>query len=233
MRINKLFSNLGYCSRRETNRLIEQNRIKVNGELCSPGQWVEEEDVILIDNKPIPLKDKIYIALNKPVGITCTASKEVESNIINFMNYPEYIFPVGRLDKASEGLILMTNDGDLANKILESENEHEKEYIVTVDKAFDDYFMKGMSEGVEICGVKTRPCKVSRVQEDTFRIILTQGLNKQIRRMSKAFGYTVVRLERIRIMNIKIDEIDIGKWRNLTDKEVLELRSATHMASGK
>ncbi|MBM7871671.1 23S rRNA pseudouridine2604 synthase [Clostridium pascui] len=224
MRINKLLSNLGYCSRRDTNRLIEQNRITVNGELCSPGQWVKEEDVILIDNKPIPLKDKIYIALNKPVGITCTASKEVESNIIDFMNYPEYIFPVGRLDKASQGLILMTNDGDLANRILESENEHEKEYIVTVDKPFDDYFTKGMSEGVEIQGVKTRACKVNRIGEDTFRIILTQGLNKQIRRMSKVFGYTVVRLERIRIMNIRIDDIDIGKWRNLTEKEVSELR---------
>lgn len=224
MRINKLLSNLGYCSRRDANRLIEQNRITVNGELCSPGQWVKEEDVILIDNKPIPLKDKIYIALNKPAGITCTASKEVESNIINFMNYPEYIFPVGRLDKASQGLILMTNDGDLANKILESENEHEKEYIVTVDKPFDDYFIKGMSEGVEICGVKTRTCKVNRIGEDTFHIILTQGLNKQIRRMSKVFGYTVVRLERIRIMNIKIDGIDVGRWRNLTEKEILELR---------
>ncbi|MCY6369358.1 pseudouridine synthase [Clostridium ganghwense] len=225
MRINKLLSNLGLCSRKETNRLIEANRITVNGRLCEPGQWVEEDDIILIDNEPIPVKEKIYIALNKPVGITCTAAKEVKSNIINFMNYPEYIFPVGRLDKASQGLILMTNDGELANKILKSENEHEKEYIVTVNKPFDDLFMKGMSEGVEICGVKTRHCKVSRVSEDTFRIILTQGLNRQIRRMSKAFGYTVVRLERIRILNIKIDGIDIGKWRNLTEKEVIELRN--------
>lgn len=223
MRINKLLSNMGFCSRREANRLIEENRITVNGELCEPGQWVEEEDIILIDNEAIPVKEKIYIALNKPVGITCTASKEVESNIIDFMNYPEYIFPVGRLDKASQGLILMTNDGELANKILESENEHEKEYIVTVNKPFDDFFMKGMSEGVEICRVKTRLCKVRRVKEDTFSIILTQGLNKQIRRMSKAFGYTVIRLERIRIINIKIDGIDIGKWRNLTEKEVIEL----------
>lgn len=225
MRINKLLSNLGFCSRRETNRLIEENRIIVNGRLCQPGQWVEEQDSILIDNEPIAVKEKVYIALNKPVGITCTAAKEVKSNIIDFMNYPEYIFPVGRLDKASQGLILMTNDGDLANKILKSENEHEKEYIVTVNKPFDDFFMKGMSEGVEICEVKTKPCKVSRISEDTFRIILTQGLNKQIRRMSKAFGYTVVRLERIRIINIKIDGIDIGKWRNLTEKEVIELRN--------
>ncbi|HAG42130.1 MAG TPA: 23S rRNA pseudouridine synthase F [Clostridium sp.] len=224
MRINKLLSNYGICSRREANRLIEENRIKVNGRLCKKGQWVEEEDIILIDNEPIPVKDKVYIVLNKPVGITCTAAKEVKDNIIDFMDYKEYIFPVGRLDKASQGLILMTNDGELANKILESENEHEKEYIVTVDKAFDDFFIKGMSEGVEICGVKTRPCKVSRITEDTFRIILTQGLNKQIRRMTKTFGYTVVRLERIRIINIKIDGIDTGKWRNLTEEEVMELK---------
>ncbi|WP_454055295.1 pseudouridine synthase [Clostridium sp. Marseille-Q7071] len=224
MRINKLLSNYGICSRREANRLIEENRIIVNGQLCKPGQWVEEEDIILIDNEPIPVKNKVYIALNKPVGITCTAAKEVKDNIIDFMDYKEYIFPVGRLDKASQGLILMTNDGELANKILESENEHEKEYIVTVDKAFDDFFIKGMSEGVEICGFKTRPCKVSRITEDTFRIILTQGINKQIRRMTKTFGYTVVRLERIRIINIKIDGIDTGKWRNLTEEEVMELK---------
>lgn len=228
MRINKLLSNYGLCSRRETNRLIEQNRIIVNGKLCIPGQWVEEEDSILIDNEPIKKKEKIYIALNKPVGITTTAAKEVESNIIDFMDYPEYIFPVGRLDKESQGLMLMTNDGELANQILGSENEHEKEYIVSVNKPFDDAFIKGMSEGVEICGVKTRPCIVSRVNEDTFRIILTQGLNKQIRRMSKAFGYTVVRLERIRIMNIKIDGIESGKWRSLTEEEVKYLKCSVH-----
>ena len=225
MRINKLLSNYGICSRTEANRLIHENRIIVNGKLCEPGQWVEEEDSILIDNEAIKMKNKIYIALNKPVGITCTASKEVESNIINFMNYPEYIFPVGRLDKASQGLILMTNDGDLANKILESENEHEKEYIVTVNKPFDDFFIKAMSEGVKISEIKTRPCKVSRVSEDTFKIILTQGLNKQIRRMTKAFGYIVVRLERIRIINIKIEGIDNGTWRYLTEKEIIELKN--------
>jgi 23S rRNA pseudouridine2604 synthase len=223
MRINKLLSNYGICSRTEANKIIEENRIIVNGEICIPGQWVEEEDTILLDNEVVKPKHKIYIALNKPVGITCTAEKTVESNIINFMNYPQYIFPVGRLDKESQGLILMTNDGDLANKILESENEHEKEYIVTVNKAFDDFFVNGMSEGVQICGVTTRPCKVSRVREDTFRIILTQGLNKQIRRMTKTFGYTVVRLERIRIINIKIGGIDEGTWRYLTEKEVIEL----------
>ena len=225
MRINKLLSNYGICSRTDVNRLIDEKRIMVNGKLCTTGQWVEKEDNIFLDNENITEREKIYIALNKPVGITCTAEKTVESNIINFMNYPEYIFPVGRLDKASQGLILMTNDGDLANNILESENEHEKEYIVTVNKHFDESFLKAMSEGVQICGVKTRPCKVIAVSDDTFRIILTQGLNKQIRRMSKTFGYTVVRLERIRIINIKIDDIDIGMWRDLTEKEVIGLRN--------
>ncbi|MCJ7691601.1 MAG: pseudouridine synthase [Clostridiaceae bacterium] len=225
MRINKLLSNYGICSRTEASRIIQENRIIVNGEVCTQGQWVEEEDSILIDNEPIIPKNKIYIALNKPVGITCTAAKSVENNIIDFMNYPDYIFPVGRLDKASEGLILMTNDGELANKILESENQHEKEYIVTVNKPFNDLFIKGMSEGVQICSGHTRPCKVSRVNAYTFRIILTQGLNKQIRRMSKVFGYTVVRLQRIRIINIKIQGIDVGAWRDLTDKEVVELRN--------
>lgn len=224
MRINKLLSNFGYCSRKEANRLIEENRITVNGKLCIPGQWVEEEDNILIDNEPISKKKKIYIALNKPVGITCTLERTVKNNIIDYINFPGYIFPVGRLDKESQGLILMTNDGDLANKILESENHHEKEYVVTLDKPFDDVFIKGMSEGVEILGVKTRSCEINRVSENTFRIILTQGLNKQIRRMSKVFGYTVVKLERIRILNIRIDGIEMGMWRELTREEVEQLR---------
>jgi 23S rRNA pseudouridine2604 synthase len=224
MRINKRLSNLGICSRRETNRLIDEKRIIVNGSLCTPGQWVEEEDCILIDNLPLQEKEKVYIALNKPVGITCTLAKEVENNIIDFMNYPEYIFPVGRLDKESQGLILMTNDGDLANEILESENEHEKEYIVRVSKSISKSFLTAMSEGVEICGVKTRPCLVTGINEDTFNIVLTQGLNKQIRRMCKAFGYIVLRLERIRIMNIKIDGIKSGEWRKLREDEVLGLR---------
>ncbi|MBX4270325.1 pseudouridine synthase [Clostridium estertheticum] len=226
MRINKLLSNYGICSRTGANKLIEENRIIVNGKFCTPGQWVEKEDNILLDNKNIIEKDKIYIAFNKPVGITCTAEKTVASNIIDFMNYPEYIFPVGRLDKSSQGLILMTNDGELANNILESKNGHEKEYIVTVNKSYDNNFIEGMSKGVQICGVNTRTCKVSRISENTFRIILTQGLNKQIRRMSKTFGYTVVRLERIRIVDIKVDGIEIGKWRYLTEKEVIELRNS-------
>lgn len=225
MRINKLLSNYGICSRTGENKLIEEKRIIVNGVLCMKGQWVEEEDNILLDNENILMKDKIYIALNKPVGVTCTAERAVASNIIDFMNYPEYIFPVGRLDKLSQGLILMTNDGDWANNILESKNEHEKEYIVTVNKPYDNSFIEGMSKGVQICGVNTRACKVSRISENTFRIILTQGLNKQIRRMSKTFGYTVVRLERIRIVDIKVDGIEVGTWRYLTEKEVIELRN--------
>lgn len=224
MRINKLLSNYGICSRKDANRIIEQGRIIVNGQLCEPGQWVEEYDSILLDNEPIKPKDKVYIVLNKPVGITCTLARDVKDNIIDFMNYPDYIFPVGRLDKESQGLILMTNDGDLGNKILESDNGHEKEYIVTVNKPFHDDFIKGMSEGVEILGVKTRPCIIKRISEDTFSIILTQGLNRQIRRMTKAFGYEVTRLERVRIMNVELKDLEIGKWRNLTEEEVGELR---------
>ena len=224
MRINKLLSNYGVCSRKEANRIIEEGRVIVNGELAFPGQWVEEYDDILLDGEKLKPKERIYIALNKPVGITCTAANDVEDNIIQYMNYPEYIFPVGRLDKLSQGLILMTNNGDLANSILEADNNKEKEYIVTVDKELDNKFIEGMSNGVDIGGVITRPCKVSRVNDKTFNIILTQGLNKQIRRMSKAFGFNVVRLERVRIMNIKIDGIEYGKWRKLTEDEISVLR---------
>ena len=223
MRINKLFSNLGICSRRETNRLIEEGRVKVNGVLSIPGQWVEKEDEILIDDKPITAKKKNYIAFNKPVGITCTSASEVEDNIIDFINYEEYIFPVGRLDKESHGLILMTNDGDLANKILNSDNYHEKEYIVTVDKPIDNNFINHMSTGVYILGEKTRLCKVTKVDEYIFKIVLTQGLNRQIRRMSKALGYNVTELERIRICSINIEGIDLGKWRHLSEEEVKQL----------
>ncbi|MGL5243989.1 MAG: pseudouridine synthase [Sarcina sp.] len=225
MRINKLLSNLGICSRKEANRIIEEKRIMVNGEICIPGQWVEETDVILMDNKPLPKNDKVYIALNKPVGITCTAAKNVKDNIIDYMNYPQYIFPVGRLDKASQGLIILTNDGELANKILEADNNHEKEYIVTVNKDFDNIFIDKMCKGVDIGDCKTRPCVVEKINSNTFKIILTQGLNRQIRRMSKTLGYEVIRLERIRILNIKIHGIEIGKWRSLSFNEIKELRS--------
>ena len=224
MRINKYFSNLGICSRRETNRLIEEKRVIVNGVLCQPGQWVEEYDDILLDGEKVKAREKIYIALNKPVGITCTAAENVKNNIIDYMNFGQYIFPVGRLDKESQGLIIMTNDGVLSNRILEADNLHEKEYIVTVDKEFDDNFIEGMSVGVDIGEAITRPCRVTKISNNTFNIILTQGLNKQIRRMTKAFGYTVTKLERVRIMNIKIDNIEYGKWRNLTDEELKKLK---------
>ena len=277
MRINKLFSNYGICSRKETNRLIEEKRVKVNGEFCVLGQWVEiDRDKILLDDKPISIKKKVYIALNKPVGITCTAENKVKDNIIDFMKYHQYIFPVGRLDKESQGIIIMTNDGDLANEILESEHIHEKEYVVKVNKTFDDEFLKQMAKGVEISGnessgikrisdtlgvykvengeeldlsrenlenlntvqlkdfkqnnttlkntIRTRPCEVSRINENTFRIILTQGLNKQIRKMSGTLGYKVLKLERIRIMNINIVGIEIGKWRELNEEEVRNLK---------
>ena len=268
MRINKLFSNLGICSRKETNRLIEEKRVKVNGEFCVKGQWVEpDEDEIFIDDKPIKPKEKVYIALNKPVGVVCTVSNEVKDNIIDFMNYSDYIFPVGRLDKESQGLIIMTNDGDLANKILESENNHEKEYIVTLNKNFDEKFIERMEQGVEISarestGVKrisdvagvriiqndneflrqeirldklkkektnnriiTRKCIVKSINENTFKIILTQGLNRQIRKMCASLGYKVIKLERIRIMNIKLDGIETGKWRKLTHEEITKLKN--------
>ncbi|PEA54378.1 23S rRNA pseudouridine synthase F [Bacillus pseudomycoides] len=224
MRINKFISETGYYSRRETNRLIATQRITVNGEICEPGQEVEPDDIVLVDGKSIPKKTHpIYISLNKPVGITCTAAKHIEGNIIDFVNYPERIFPVGRLDKASQGLILMTNDGDIVNKMMRSEHGHEKEYIVTVDKPFDDAFLKGMARGVTIRDGKTNPCDIYRISDLVFRIILTQGMNRQIRRMCRAFGYTVTRLERIRIMNITVDGIETGQWRDLTEEELREL----------
>ncbi|WP_024615815.1 pseudouridine synthase [Clostridium sp. Ade.TY] len=220
MRINKLFSNYGICSRKETNKLIEEKRVLVNGKIAETGQWVEESDFICLDGKKIEKKEKIYIALNKPIGITCTASIDVSNNIIDFIDYKDYIFPVGRLDKDSQGLIILTNDGEFSNKILESENNHEKEYIVTVDKEINDEFILKMSSGVEILNTITRPCKVKKINKNSFNIILTQGLNRQIRRMCLAFGYKVLKLERIRIMNIKIDGIDYGKYRNITKEEV-------------
>lgn len=220
MRINKLLSNKGICSRRQAHALIEDKRVLVNNKLCIPGQWVEEEDEIQIDNELIVEREKVYILLNKPVGITCTVAPNVKDNIISFVNYPEYIFPIGRLDKDSKGLILLTNDGDLANHILDADKLKEKEYIVKLDRPFDSAFIKGMSEGVMLNGVKTRACRVSPISEDTFKIIITQGLNRQIRKMSKAFGYTVVTLERVRILHLEIGDLPSGKWRRLTQKEL-------------
>ena len=224
MRINKYISETGICSRRATNRLIEEKRITVNGIVCEPGTMIDPADVVLIDGRIIPAKaDSVYIALNKPVGITCTAAKTVKGNIIDFMNYPGRIFPIGRLDKDSEGLILMTNDGEIVNKMMRSEYGHEKEYVVKVDMPITDKFIRKMSEGVEILGTTTKACKVSKISEYEFRIILTQGLNRQIRRMSKECGYRVVRLERVRIMNIEGAGMAEGDWRELTETELADL----------
>lgn len=224
MRINKYISETGFCSRRETDRLIEAKRITINGVVCEVGDNVDPQDIVLIDGDSIPIKEEpVYLALNKPIGITCTASKEVTGNIIDFINYPTRIFAIGRLDKASEGLILLTNDGDIVNKMMRSENGHEKEYVVTVDKPITQPFIEEMSSGVPILDVITKPCEVFQINDDEFRIILTQGLNLQIRRMCKALGYRVLRLERVRIMNITIDELDKGQWRELSDDELITL----------
>jgi 23S rRNA pseudouridine2604 synthase len=220
MRIDKFISETGYCSRRETSRLIKAGRITINGQPCEKDSIVESSDCVRIDNKPIPQKEEpVYIVLNKPIGITCTAAKHIEGNIIDFINYPTRIFPIGRLDKASEGLIILTNDGDIVNRIMRSEHGHEKEYIVTVDKPFSDYFLEGMSQGIDIVGGRTNPCTVIRVSDTVFRIVLTQGLNRQIRRMCRYYGYTVTNLERVRIMNIELGLLQQGEWRHITEME--------------
>ena len=220
MRINKLFSNFGICSRKETNKIIREGRVIVNGKPCIEGQWVELSDEILLDGKPLVPKKKIYIALNKPVGVVCTAAEEVKDNIIDYLGIDDYVFPIGRLDKDSQGLIILTNDGDLANEVLAAENNHEKEYIVTLDQPFYDDFIEKMERGVEILGQVTKPCKLKRINENTYSIILTQGLNRQIRRMSKVFGFNVVKLERIRILNITLEDIEYGKWRYINREEI-------------
>ncbi|ASR47605.1 23S rRNA pseudouridine synthase F [Paenibacillus kribbensis] len=224
MRINKFISETGFCSRRETNRLIAAGRITINGTVCEAGAHVEPQDIVLIDGKAIPINrsEPVYLALNKPVGIVCTAAEEVAGNIISYVNYPSRIFAIGRLDKASEGLILLTNDGSIVNQMMRSEHGHEKEYVVTVDKPVTDEFTQAMSRGVEILNVITKPCKVDRTSEFEFRIILTQGLNLQIRRMCKALGYRVLKLERVRIMNITLDHLERGQWRHL-DRGELEV----------
>ncbi|SNS59730.1 23S rRNA pseudouridine2604 synthase [Anaerovirgula multivorans] len=221
MRINKFISETGICSRREADKWIEAKRITINGVFAEVGSTVQPGDVVKIDGKPVASKkEPIYIALNKPVGITSTTERHVKGNIIDFVNHSERIFPIGRLDKDSEGLILLTNDGDIVNRILRAENNHEKEYIVTVDKPITRSFVEAMTKGVRILGTKTKPCKVTTISSRVFRIILTQGLNRQIRRMCQALGYRVTKLRRIRIMNIRIDGLKTGEWRNLTAKEL-------------
>jgi len=226
VRINKYLSEAGVCSRRGADRLIEEGRVSVNGTLAFLGSVVKNSDEVRLDGELVSKKtDKILIAFNKPRGIVCTTAdpKSKGVNIIEYINYPERIFPVGRLDKDSEGLILLSNDGDLSNKIMKARNFHEKEYEVEVDKPFDDEFLKRMSEGVPILDTVTRKCTLKRTGKTSFNIILTQGLNRQIRRMCEYFGYKVVRLKRIRIMNIRLGNLKSGTYRNITDKEYEEL----------
>lgn len=229
MRLNKFISEKGICSRREADRLIETGKVMVNGEIAKVGMIVNEKDNILVNNKPLKRKDKlVYLAFNKPVGITCTTDTSIKGNIISYINYPKRIFHIGRLDKPSQGLILLTNDGDIVNKILRAGNNHEKEYLVTVNNPISQDFIMKMSNGVPILDTITKKCFVKRESKYVFRIILTQGLNRQIRRMCEYLGYSVVKLQRIRIMNINLDGIAEGKWRYLTNNEMDELNKLVH-----
>ncbi|TDO77538.1 23S rRNA pseudouridine2604 synthase [Flavobacterium chryseum] len=223
-RLNKFIGETGYCSRREADKLIEEGRVTINGVVPEMGTKVSPDDEVRIDGKLIVEKHEklVYLAFNKPVGIECTTNLEVRNNIIDYINYPKRIFPIGRLDKASEGLIFMTNDGDIVNKILRARNNHEKEYTVTVNKPITERFIQRMGNGVPILDTVTRKCKVEQISQFTFKIILTQGLNRQIRRMTEYLGYDVTALKRIRIINISLD-IPVGRYRDLTDAEIKEL----------
>ena len=221
MRLNKYISETGICSRREADAWISSGRVTINGQRAELGTQVNEGDEVRVDKRVVGTKkQQVYLCLNKPVGITCTTERHIEGNIVDFVNHPARIFPIGRLDKDSEGLILLTNHGDIVNVILRAENNHEKEYIVTVDKPVTESFLTGMASGVRILGERTKPCRVSRVDNCVFRIILTQGLNRQIRRMCEVFGYHVRRLQRIRIMNIKLGNLKVGQWRDLSQAEL-------------
>lgn len=223
-RINKYLSETGYCSRRQADTLVSENRVTINGKPAEMGAQVSDQDVIEVDGKPIQKRknDFVYLAFNKPIGIECTTNTKVKDNVVDYINYPERIFPIGRLDKDSEGLLLLTNDGDIVNKILRARNNHEKEYIVKVDKPVNDRFIKRMSLGVPILDTMTKKCKVEKINAYTFKIVLTQGLNRQIRRMCEHLGYEVKALKRVRIINITLD-IPLGKYRKLSDKEMNEL----------
>jgi 23S rRNA pseudouridine2604 synthase len=224
-RINKYLSEVGYCSRRAADKLIEEGKVTINGKVPEMGTKIVPGDEVRVNGQLISdaTEKPVYIAFNKPVGVVCTTDTKVErNNIVEYINYPKRIFPIGRLDKASEGLIFMTNDGDIVNKILRARNNHEKEYIVTVDRPISPDFVKRMSKGIPILDTVTRECVVEQVSKFSFRIILTQGLNRQIRRMCEFLNYEVVKLKRVRIMNIQLDT-EIGQWRYLTDEEMTGL----------
>ena len=223
-RLNKFIGETGYCSRREADKLIEEGRVTINGVVPEMGTKVSPQDEVRIDGKLITEKHEklVYLAFNKPVGIECTTNLEVRNNIVDYINYPKRIFPIGRLDKASEGLIFMTNDGDIVNKILRARNNHEKEYIVRVNKPITEKFLEKMRNGVPILDTVTKKCEVEKIDTMNFRIVLTQGLNRQIRRMCEHLDYEVKKLRRVRIMNIKLD-LPVGKWRDLTSDEMKAL----------
>ena len=232
-RINKFLSEAGYCSRREADKLIAEGKVTINGKVPEMGTKIIPGDVVKVMGKLISrAKEKpVYIAFNKPIGIVCTTDSKVEkNNIIDFIGYPTRIFPIGRLDKPSEGLIFLTNDGDIVNKILRARNHHEKEYLVTVDKAINPQFIQDMSNGVPILDTITRKCEVERLSKFRFRIVLTQGLNRQIRRMCEHLGYHVTKLKRIRIMNVSLDMPE-GHWRDLTKKEISDIHRLVKTSS--
>jgi 23S rRNA pseudouridine2604 synthase len=231
-RINKFLSETGYCSRREADKLLEQGRITINGVIPELGTKVSAEDEIRVDGKLIREKTEkpVYLAFNKPVGIECTTNQNVRDNIVDYINYPKRIFPIGRLDKASEGLIFMTDDGDIVNKILRARNNHEKEYIVTVNRPITDRFIERMGNGIPILDTVTKKCKVEQISKFVFKIILTQGLNRQIRRMCEYLGYEVTALKRIRIINISLD-VHVGRYRDLTDDEIKQLNKLIEPSS--
>jgi 23S rRNA pseudouridine2604 synthase len=231
MRLNKYISETGICSRRAADEWIAQGRVTINGVKAELGSQVADGDEVRVDRQLVGAKPKsVYIALNKPVGITCTTERHIKGNIIDFVGHSQRIFPVGRLDKDSEGLILLTNNGDIINQVLREENQHEKEYIVTVDKPLTESFLAGMASGVHILDTKTKPCKINRTGRCEFRIILTQGLNRQIRRMCEVFGYEVRCLRRVRFVNIKLGGLKTGQWRNLTEAELGALLAWTKLA---
>ena len=234
IRINKYLSEVGYCSRRRADKLIADGKVTINGNISKIGAKVEVGDQVEVEGQKMEKstkEKKIYLAFNKPVGIVCTTDRAIEpNNILDFIKYPKRIFPIGRLDKPSEGLIFLTNDGDIVNKILRSRNNHEKEYIVSVNRPINKEFIQAMSNGVEILETITKNCFVKQLGPKKFKIILTQGLNRQIRRMCETLGYRVQSLKRIRIMNVKLD-IPIGQYREFTEKELLELNELLEKSS--
>ena len=224
IRLNKAISDSGFCSRRQADGLIEKGKVTINGQVAGLGDRVLPEDEILVDGQPIRAKDAlVYLMLNKPKGITCTTDRRVKGNVVDFIGHKERIFHIGRLDKPSEGLLLMTNDGDIVNKILRAGNKHEKEYIVWVDRPINEQFIERMAGGLPILDTVTKKCHVERVSRNCFKIVLVQGLNRQIRRMCEYLGYKVTRLKRIRIMNLELGRLPVGKWRDLSKAELENL----------